>query len=151
VQVVDLVLEGAREQPLAATFEPRARQILRAHRDLLRALERLAQDRHAQAALRPALLALARHDLGVREHDALGAALVPPDVDHRQALAEADLGRGEPDPLGVVHRLEHVFDERVKLVVKGGDGLGARLEGGVAVKDDGLDHGGVAPRGATPL
>ena len=39
-------------------------------------------------------------------------------VDHQQADRHADLDRGEADAGRVVHRLEHVGDERLQLVVE---------------------------------
>ena len=38
-------------------------------------------------------------------------------VHHQQALGHADLDRGEADAGRVVHRLEHVGDQRAQLVV----------------------------------
>ena len=39
-------------------------------------------------------------------------------VDHQQPLGHADLDRGEADAGGIVHRLEHVFDQRAQIVVE---------------------------------
>ncbi len=43
-------------------------------------------------------------------------------VDHQHALGHADLNRGEADAGRIVHRLEHVFDERLQIVIEIGDG-----------------------------
>ena len=45
-------------------------------------------------------------------------------VDHQQPLRHADLDRGEADAGRVVHRLEHVGDQRAQLVVDRLDGRG---------------------------
>ncbi len=61
----------------------------------------------------------------------LGVLVLFLQVDHQHAQGHADLDRGEADAGRFVHRLEHVLDERLQLVVErldgGGDGLEPRI------------------------
>src|SRR5262249_20408314 len=49
-------------------------------------------------------------------------------VDHQQADGNTDLHRGEADSRRVVHRLEHIGDERLQLIVERLHGLGNLAE-----------------------
>ena len=62
-------------------------------------------------------------------------------VDHGEALADADLRRGQADAFGRVHGLEHVVDQLVQLGrVEFGDRLGLFFEHGLAVLHDRVNH-----------
>ena len=69
----------------------------------------------------------------------LGIRVFRLQVDHQHALRHADLDRGEPDPIGVIHRLEHVGDERLQFLVEGLDGRGNGLQPGVRHFEDFAD------------
>src|SRR5262245_5704114 len=87
VEVVDLVLEAHRLEPLGLDLERVAVEIGRAQAHALGALDVGLEVRNREAAFVPADLALGLDDLGVHE-DArvlLGALLGPADVDHHQA------------------------------------------------------------------
>src|SRR5690606_34172706 len=61
------------------------------------------------------------------------------DVDDDDPAALPDLGRGESDAVGVVHRLEHIVHQTPNLVVHGFDRFGHLAEDGVAEEPD-LSH-----------
>ena len=67
-------------------------------------------------------------DLGVDQRDRMPLRLVPPDVDHRHALAAADLRRGQSDPVCGIHGLEHVVDQATDLVGDSADDGGLLTE-----------------------
>jgi hypothetical protein len=57
-------------------------------------------------------------------------------VDHDHALVHVDLGRGESDPIGVVHRLQHVVDQTADARIDFGHGLGHRVQARIRVSED---------------
>jgi hypothetical protein len=65
------------------------------------------------------------------------------EIDRQHPQGHADLDRGEADAGGLVHRLEHVGDERLQLGVEAFDGRGDLLEQRIGNFDDFTDcHGG---------
>ena len=52
----------------------------------------------------------------------LGIRVIGLKIDHQHAQRHPDLDRGETNPGGVVHRLEHVFDEGLQFRIELGDG-----------------------------
>jgi hypothetical protein len=71
---------------------------------------------------------------------ALTGALADREVDEHELPGDADLVRGETDPGGGVHRVDHVVDELLDRLVDLGDRLGGLTEHVVAVFADGQDH-----------
>ncbi len=95
-------------------------------------------DRHPDPLEREAALTL---DLGfvravddARVHERLRAVLVV--LEHEDALQEPDLGRGEPDALGVCHQLLHPLGKVGQVVVELGDLFGLHPERDVGVLAD---------------
>ena len=54
--------------------------------------------------------------------------LLEAQVDHGEALRNANLRSGEADALGCIHRLEHIVDQFAQFVIELGDGLGGALQ-----------------------
>jgi hypothetical protein len=73
-------------------------------------------------------IVVARHRIGI--------GILRLEVDHQHAQRHPDLNRGEADARGVVHRLEHVLDQRLELVIELGDGFGHHLEAGIGDFED---------------
>ena len=112
------------------------------------ALEREGLARHGQAALgllvlvRVSWCRLARDHVRIDDDPTLGDAVGIAHLPGEDAQAHPDLGGGQSDSAGRVHRLEHVRDQRADLVVDDGDGFGAAVQDGFAGDDDGADgHG----------
>ena len=54
-------------------------------------------------------------------------------VNDDDPLVDIDLGRGQPDPGCLVHRLEHVIDQSANPVVNFCDGFGAYSQPGIGI------------------
>ena len=107
-----------------------------AHQHLVRAEHLDVQTGDAQAALVVDPLAAALDDLRVDDRHRLVV-----DVPHDDLLLDADLRRGEGQPVvALVQGVEHVVDEAGDLAVDLGNGGGLRLEHRVAVGADRLGH-----------
>jgi len=61
-------------------------------------------------------------------------------VDDEHAGVDADLVRGQPDPLRGVHRREHVHDQPPELVVEHGDRPARTTQNRMAVERDWSDN-----------
>ena len=61
-------------------------------------------------------------------------------VDHQQTDGFAHLHGGEADAGGIVHRLEHVGDERAQIIVERLDGCGHLLEHRMRCFENGADR-----------
>jgi hypothetical protein len=90
-----------------------------------------ALDREAALVVDSRHLA-ALHDLGIRERD----GLVLGDLEHEQALQDADLRRGETDAVRVDHELLHPLDEPPEVVVELLDRAGHHPQGRIRVLAD---------------
>src|SRR5215469_896774 len=140
VEVIDLVLECAREKFFAVHLEPFAVLVLGADFYLCRALHLFADFGKAEAAFFFVLLAFAEGDLGIDEHELLSRILAHAEIDHCDALRHGDLRRGQADALRRVHGLEHVSDELAQFVVEFGDGFARLRENRLGVFDDLQNH-----------
>src|SRR6185312_4005760 len=118
VQVIDLVLKGARQQFLAIHLEPLALLVLRAHLHPGRALHLLTNIGKAQTALFFVLFAFFVRDRRIDEDQLLRRVFSLAQIDHRNALGNAHLLRRQPDPLRRIHGLEHVGHKFAQLVIK---------------------------------
>ena len=79
-------------------------------------------------------------DFGIDE-DELGVGIFfESDIDDGDAATNADLRGGQADTVGGVHRLKHVFDELLQLLVEDGYGFGRLFENRVAEFYDGINH-----------
>jgi hypothetical protein len=121
VEVIDLMLEAAREQFFAVHLKPLAVLILGADAHLGRAHHLLANVGKAEAAFLFVDLALAGDDLGVDDYQLLLGVLAPAQVDDREALGHADLLRGQSGALRGVHGLKHVRGQLAQFGVEFGD------------------------------
>jgi hypothetical protein len=127
---------NARELPLLGL--PLAVDI--GHADLRRPFDLGGEIGNGKAALvmHPELFR-AVEDLGI-DHDERGLRrVVLGRVHHDQAAGHAELGRGKADARRVVHGLEHVFDEPLKLGVHALDGLRLLAQKGVGKDENGSD------------
>src|ERR1017187_817804 len=86
IQVVDLVLEGARQQIIPVHLEPFALLILRTDANLGGAHNLLANVGEAEAAFLLVQLALAQNNLGIDQHQLGFGPLAHADVDHGHAF-----------------------------------------------------------------
>ncbi len=138
--MIDFVLEGAGEQLGAFQLDGFAVEILGADTDFRGAHDFVADVRKAKAAFFLDLLPFPVDDLRIDEDDFVVGVLLIAEVDDRDALADANLGRGEADADSLVHGLEHVGGERTQLVVEFSNRFGGALEDGVGIFDDGANH-----------
>src|ERR1035438_1529036 len=86
VEVVNLMLDAAREQLFAIHLEPLALLVLGADADLGGAYDLLADVGEAEAAFLLIELALSEDDLGIDEHQLLAGLLAHAEVDSGKAL-----------------------------------------------------------------
>lgn len=143
VEMVNLVLQAGGEQPVRLDLLLLAIEVEIAHPHTGRPLHFLVIFGNRQAAFLVGARLLRRpDDLGVDEdHRALFLALAR-DVEHDEALQDADLHRGKADAGCSIHRLQHVLGQPADLVGHRLDGLGALLQAGIGNDDDGTDgHG----------
>ena len=148
LEMVHLMLEAGGEQAVQPLLVLLAVAIEPACGDHCGALDLgiLVGDRQTAFVIDRMLLGL-RDDLRVDEYErplhrfaAFFLRLLK--VDHQQPLSHADLDRRQADAGRVVHRLEHVVDERLELVVESLDGGGNDAKPRVGRLDDGQDgHG----------
>src|SRR5262245_38171110 len=134
LQVIHLVLDADREQPLGLERERLAVLIVGAHLDALGALHQLVDAGHGKATFLDVRLSGRFHDLGVHQHD---QRVVPVgDVDHDDLLVHVDLGGREADARRRVHGFGHVGDELLQALVEHGDRRSDLVEAGVGVAED---------------
>src|SRR5579872_4020635 len=140
VEVVDLVLESARQKLRSFRLEPFTLKVLRPDLHLRRARYFLANIRQAQAALFRNLPAFLLDDLRVHEDDLVIRVLFVAEIDHGDALRHADLWRCQTDPLRLVHGLEHILGQGAQFLIELRDLLRRPLEDGVRIFDDVPNH-----------
>src|ERR1022692_1472971 len=146
VQVVGFVQKGARQQVFAGLFEELTLGVLRAHRYALGTLDLLAERGNAQATFFAFLLAFHAHNFRIDEHQLVRRILGVGYVDDGDLAGEPDLRRRQPDALGGVHGLEHVFQELVELRrAEIGDLLRFTLQHRIAVLHDWINHNSEIP------
>src|SRR5690606_29551679 len=123
LEVIHLVLDALREQPVRLELERLAVLVERPDLDPLGPLDELVQPRDGQTPLLEALAAVRGEDFRVDE----AARLIAPlgHVDHDDALVNVDLRRSKADAGRGIHRLEHVLDQALHVVVDNCDALGA--------------------------
>ena len=140
--MVQLMLHGAGQQLFAAGLEPLALDVLGAQADLHRALDVLAESGNRQAAFLAHLAAVLFDDFGVDQHHSRGRILAGRSVDDRQTPGDPDLRRGEAQPLGGIHRLEHALDQFAQFAgAEFQDRFGRRFQNRIAVLDDSVNRG----------
>ena len=116
VEMVDLVLDTLRQQPLAGELEGLAFSVQRLDGGLAVPLDLVVMPRHRQAALLDQLGGLGGNDLGIDHHNRrifLGRA-----VHDGESQRDTDLGGCQSNARGVVHGLEHVVDQCLQVVVE---------------------------------
>src|SRR6266852_1427262 len=106
VQVVDLVLDGARQQRVALDLHRLPLAVEPACHHLHVAFDLADVARNREAALQADLLALPLHHLRVHEGVQVGVGL-----DDHHAQPDAHLGCRQPDARGGDHRVHHVIDQ----------------------------------------
>ena len=118
--------------------------VLRADPDVGRALDVDVDAGQAQAALLHRLL-FAAGPLEDRVDEGVDRAVVLDAVDE-DAVQDADLGRGQPDPERVVHERAHPRDLLAQAIVEDLDGARLRLQHRIAEHAH-VRERGIAPRG----
>jgi hypothetical protein len=156
-EVIHLMLQANRHHAVERFFVHRAIQILPARTDPGGALDVSVNlgDREAALVIRQ-MLSRRIEDLRIDEDPRLtlgglvrvmviamcGAdfrlrvRVIGLKIDHQHAKRYADLDRRETDAGRVVHRLEHIGDERLELVIECLDGCGDLLQARVGYLDD---------------
>ena len=115
MEMVDLVLQRTRQQFFTFNFEGVTLRVLCPHLDPTRSLHLLPYLRQAQATLFFILLTEPVRDDGINQHNLVVRVLAKAEINHCDLLRDPNLWRRQPNPLGGVHALEHVFDELAQL------------------------------------
>src|ERR1044071_666111 len=131
LQVIHLVLDADREQPLSLERESGAVLVIGANLDPLGTLDQLVDRRQRKAAFLDVGDAYRLHDLWIDQNDEGIAPLG--DVDHDDLLVDVDLGRRETDTGGRIHGLRHVGHELLQGLVEDGYRGGYFVEPDVGV------------------
>src|ERR1035437_5774397 len=111
VEMVGFVHQRARQQFFSAHLDGFTFYILRARGNRARPRHLLAKFGQAQAAFVGSETPFGVDDLGIDEHDLGVRIFLEADINHRHALADADLRRRQTDAVGRVHALKHVRSE----------------------------------------
>src|ERR1019366_5086637 len=122
VEMVGFVHQRARQQFFSAYLDGFTFHILRARGNRAWPRHLLAEFGQTQTALVGSETPFSVDDLGVDQHDLGAGIFLEADINHRNALADADLRRRQTDAMGGVHALKHVFDKLAQRVVEYGDG-----------------------------
>ena len=139
--MIGLMQEGAGEKIFAGLLESFALGVLGADSDDFASGDFLAESGNAQATFFAFLLAFDANDFRIDENDLRGRVFGDGDIDDSDAAGDPDLGGGETDTFGGVHRLEHVVEKRVKLGgIEFGDGRGGSFKDRVAIFHDRINH-----------
>lgn len=131
VEVVELVLEQTGHQLIGLDADLVAVEVEAHDVHCLRAGDLPRQTRHRQTALLVHPFAVAFLEHRVDEH--LGAVAVVVD---EEALPDPDLGSGQAESIGVVHRVEHVVGQTRQSTVELGDDVGRCTQHRVAEDAD---------------
>ena len=115
------MLDAHRKQAIGLELDRLAFDILGGQSDALGALDVGKDPRHRQAALLAGLGAFFFED--ARIDDDHRRVLFLGNIQHQHLHVAIDLGRGEADARGVIHRLEHVFGEFFQGAVERGHRL----------------------------
>src|ERR1019366_4136608 len=140
VEMVGFVHQRARQQFLSAHLDGLAFHVLCARRNRAWPRHLLAEFGQTQAAFVGSETPFGVDDLGIDQHDLGARIFLEADVDHRNALADADLRRCQTDAVCHVHALKHIFDQFSQLVVEHGDGGRRILQNRVPEFHDFVDH-----------
>src|SRR4051812_5615726 len=141
MQVIDLVLERAREQIIAGFLVPLAFDVLRADGRGPGAAYIFAKLWNAEAAFGLRQFAIELSDLRIDEHQLRIGIFLERDVNDSNAFGDTDLRRRKPDAVSRVHGLPHVIDKLAQFwCVELGDRFGLLFQNGVAKFNDRIDH-----------
>jgi len=140
LQVVVLVLDDTAGETFELELELVAVDVLGLDFALVGALDLGVDAREGQASLLvDALVAKAVDDGRVDQRELLGfVVFLACGVDDQDALADADLGGGQADALGLVHPAIHRVDDGGQARIKGLDGHGLLAKDGLGVQGDGV-------------
>src|SRR5271157_871519 len=140
VEVIRFVHQGARQQVFPADFKCFAFNVLGTRRDLARSRHLLAKLRQAEATFVGRKPSFGVDDLWIHEHDLGLRIFLKGDIDNGDALADANLRRGQTDAVRGVHAFKHVIDKLAQLFVEDGDRGARLLQDRIAEFHDGVDH-----------
>src|SRR5215469_6378031 len=140
VEMVGFVQKSARQQLLARFLVELSVYILGADRGLIRTSHVLSKIRNAQASFALYVLAFRMNDLRIDENELGIGVFFERHIDDGDAPPDADLRRGKPDSMGLVHRLKHVLDQLFQFTIEDRNFLRWSFENRIAVLHDGIDH-----------
>src|SRR3954471_13721886 len=122
LQMVQLVLDAHRKQPLGLECERGAVLIVSAHFHALRPFYELVNARQRETTFLDVGYAGRVDDLRVdQDHQAVAPL---GDVDDDDLLVHIDLRSGEPDARGGIHRLSHLGHQFLQRIIEDGDRAG---------------------------
>src|SRR5437763_6163426 len=136
IEVVELVLEHAGQQLVGLDRDLVAVEVVTGQVELLGPDDREVQAGHRQAPL--LVLPLAPRLGDHRVDDGLGPLVALGKLVDEQALLHADLGRGQAQPRGRPHGVDHVLGQLGHPAVDVGDLGSALLEDGITEHTDGI-------------
>src|SRR6266850_2469019 len=113
VAVISLVQETTSSQPAGFPFKSFPLHVLSSQHRMVGSFELCMDLTNRQAGFLAALFTIDRSDFGIGSHQ-LDAFT----VHDKQTKRQTDLRCGQADTASIVHRLEHVLDQRFQLAVK---------------------------------
>src|SRR6185369_4384939 len=126
LEMIHLVLDADREEPLGLELERLAVAVERADFDLRSAIDVVVELGHGQAAFLGIRRAFGAQDLGVDQ--AMRLRSVRRDVADQDPLVNIDLGRGQTDARRGIHGLEQILDKAPDIGVDFCDRFGANSQ-----------------------
>jgi hypothetical protein len=140
IQVIGFMQQSPGQQLFPSFVKNLAVNILGAHGDFVGAGYVLAKVRNTQAPFALRVLALFVNDFRINQHELGVRVFFEGDIDDRDAASDADLRRGQSNPVSGVHGLEHVIDEFLQFLIECCDRFGGFLKDWIAVLYDGINH-----------
>ena len=126
IEMIHLVLEGAREKSLSFDGVLDAMSIEALEHGALGPHDSGVEPRHTQASLFFELHAFAFHETRIDHDDEAVAFAADADVDDEDSQRHAELSCSQADARRGVHRFDHVVDQPLQAVVEPRD-IGRRL------------------------
>src|SRR5271157_1179844 len=140
VEVIRFVHQGARQQVFPADFKCFAFDVLRPRGNVARPRHLLSEFGQAQATFVGCKPPFGVDDLWIHEHDLRLGIFLKGDINDGNALADANLRRGQTDAVRGVHAFKHVIDKLAQLFVEDGNRGARLLQDRIAEFHDGVDH-----------
>ena len=135
LQMIHLVLDANRKQPVRIDYAGDALVVERAHLDPGRASDEIKNARDRKASFLRFFFAARFENFRIDEHLQLAARIR--DVDHNHPLVNIDLGRSQPDSGRRIHGVRHIPNELPYARVDPGNRGGYGVQPFVRVVQDG--------------